>query len=131
MDTDQKLAGKKVMWVEDDQLLGDVVAKVISNHGATVVRAMDGEEAIRVVETEAPDIVVLDILLPKADGFKVLETIKQNPKLMHIPVILFSNLSSREDIEKGLSLGALKFIVKATIVPNEIVDEIKGALRIA
>lgn len=118
------------MWVEDDQLLGDVVAKVISNHGASVVRAMDGEEAMRMVETEMPDIVVLDILLPKADGFKVLETIKQNPKLMHIPVILFSNLSSKEDIEKGLSLGALKFIVKATIVPNEIVDEIASALKV-
>lgn len=127
---EQVLTGKKVMWVEDDQLLGDVVAKVITNHGATVVRAMDGEEAQRIVETEMPDIVVLDILLPKADGFKVLETIKQNPKLMNIPVILFSNLSSKEDIEKGLSLGAHKFIVKATIVPNEIIDEIKSALHI-
>ncbi len=130
MNPEQKLSGKKVMWVEDDQLLGDVVAKVISNNGATVIRAMDGEEAINIVATELPDVVVLDVLLPKADGFKVLETIKKDPKLMHIPVILFSNLSSREDIQKGLSLGALKFIVKATIVPNEIIDEIASALHI-
>ena len=122
------LEGKKIMWVEDDQFLNDIITRKLSMTKCLFFHASEGEEALKIINTEIPDIVMLDIILSGMDGFEILRKIKNDPKIKHIPVILLSNLGQTADIEKGKSLGAVRFLVKATITPNEIIDQIKEVL---
>jgi two-component system, sensor histidine kinase and response regulator len=126
---EKTLAGKKILWVEDDKFLSSMIAKRLTNEGALLTHATDGEEAVTfIARDEKPDIVMLDIILPKLDGFQVLQKIKTNPATKDIPVILLSNLGQPSEIEKGQQLGALKFLVKATVSLDQIVKEIKKAV---
>ncbi|KKR00627.1 MAG: Response regulator receiver protein [Candidatus Nomurabacteria bacterium GW2011_GWF2_40_31] len=122
------LEGKKVVWVEDDQFLNDIITRKLSMVKCTFFHASEGEEALKIINKEIPDIIMLDIILSGMDGFEILRRIKAEPKTKHIPVILLSNLGQKSDIEKGEKLGAARFIVKATITPNEIIDQIKEVL---
>ncbi len=122
------LEGKKVMWVEDDQFLNDIIARKLSLTKCVFFHSSEGEEALEIINKEIPDIVMLDIVLSDMDGFEILRRIKNNPKVKHIPVILLSNLGQASDIEKGKSLGAVRFMVKATVTPNEIIDQIKEVI---
>jgi CheY-like chemotaxis protein len=122
------LEGKKVMWVEDDKFLSDVIAKKLSSEKAHLVHTAVGEEAFPLAEKELPDIILLDILLPGLDGFEILRLLKKSDRTRSIPVILFSNLGQKSDIDKGKDLGAVKFLVKATVTLDEIVSEIKSTL---
>ncbi|MSR78675.1 MAG: response regulator [Candidatus Taylorbacteria bacterium] len=123
------LSGKKIMWVEDDKFLSDIIARKLSMQGCVLVHATEGEEALRLLEKEGPDLVLLDILLSGIDGFEILRRIKSSEKLKSTPVILLSNLGQREDIEKGKSLGAARFLIKATVTLDEIVEEMKTVLK--
>lgn len=122
------IEGKKVMWVEDDAFLSDVIAKKLASEKAILFHTANGEEAFAMAEKEVPDIILLDILLPGLDGFEILRQLKKNDKTKGIPVILFSNLGQKTDIDKGKDLGAVKFLVKATVTLDEIVSEIKNTL---
>jgi len=119
---------KKVLSVEDDKFLSSLVARKLSAAGYEMSHASKGEEALKMVKEQKPSLVLLDILLPEMSGFEVLEKIKADPETKNIPVILFSNLGQKEDIDKGLKLGAEKFIVKATVVLDDIVNEIESVL---
>ncbi|MDO8594411.1 MAG: response regulator [bacterium] len=123
------LSGKKIMWVEDDKFLSDIIARKLSAQGCVLSHATEGEEALRLLEKEQPDLILLDILLPGLSGFEILTRIMANEKTKHIPVILLSNLGQKADIEKGKSLGAVRFLIKATVTLDEIVEEIKTVLR--
>lgn len=125
---DTKLAGKKVMWVEDDQFLNDIIARKLSSTKCDFFHCANGEDALDIINKEKPDIILLDIILPGMDGFEILKRIKANPNINHIPVILLSNLGQTKDIDKGISLGAAKFLVKATVNLDEIMDEIKSVM---
>lgn len=122
---DISLEGKKIVWVEDDQFLNDIIARKFAATKCNFFHASEGEEALRIIGKEMPDIVMLDIILSGMDGFEILRRIKNDPKTKRIPVILLSNLGQASDIEKGKGLGAVRFLIKATITPNEIVDQIK------
>lgn len=124
------LEGKKIVWVEDDQFLSDIIKRKLSTTKCLFFNASEGEEALKIINKEMPDIVMLDILLPGMDGFEILRRIKSDKKIKDIPVIFLSNLGQESDIEKGKSLGAVRFIVKATVTPYEIVDQIKEVLAI-
>ncbi|OGI63437.1 hypothetical protein A2818_00735 [Candidatus Nomurabacteria bacterium RIFCSPHIGHO2_01_FULL_40_12] len=124
------LEGKKIMWVEDDQFLNDIIARKLSVTKCLFFHASEGEEALKIIDKELPDIIMLDIILSGLDGFEILSKIKNNPKTKHIPVILLSNLGQASDIEKGKNLGAARFMVKATVTPNDIVDQIKEVLAL-
>lgn len=126
---DRSLAGLTVMWVEDDVFLSDIIARKLSGEGCVLVHSMKGDDAITLIESNKPDIVLLDILVPGIDGFEILKMIKASETLKHIPVILLSNLGQKEDIEKGEQLGAVRFLVKATVTLDEIVGEIKSVLK--
>src|SRR3989344_2998179 len=125
---DINLEGKKIVWVEDDQFLNDIIARKFSATKCLFFHASEGEEALKIIDKELPDIIMLDIILSGLDGFEILSKIKNNPKTKHIPVILLSNLGQASDIEKGKNLGAARFMVKATVTPNDIVDQIKEVL---
>ena len=122
------LEGKKIVWVEDDQFLNDIIARKLSTTKCLFFHSSEGEEALKIIDREKPDIIMLDIILSGMDGFEILRRIKSNEKTKHIPVILLSNLGQASDIEKGKKLGAVRFLVKATVTPNEIVDQIKEVL---
>lgn len=125
--TDQiSLEGKKILWVEDDNFLNDLIARKLSTEKCVLIHATEGEEAVRLAEKELPDIIVLDILLPGIDGFEILKRVKASDKTKNIPVILLSNLGQKSDIEKGRNLGATRFLIKAAVTLDEIVAEIKA-----
>lgn len=124
----QSLEGVRIMWVEDDKLLSDLIAAKLSEHGATMFYANNGEDAWNTIKDEQPDLVLLDILLPGMDGFEVLEKIKGNEETKGIKVILFSNLGQQKDIDKGMDLGASRFLVKSSVLPDDVIGEIKQVL---
>ncbi len=122
------LEDKKIMWVEDDNFLSDIIARKLSREKCALVHATEGEEAIGLAEKEQPDVILLDILLPGIDGFEILSRLKANQKTKQIPVILLSNLGQKADVDKGQSLGAACFLIKATVTLDEIIAEIKSVI---
>ncbi|MBI1974702.1 MAG: response regulator [Candidatus Zambryskibacteria bacterium] len=122
------LQGKKIMWVEDDNFLSDIIARKLSTEKCILTHAKDSETALTLMGEEVPDVILLDILLPGMDGFELLSKFKANPKMKDVPVILLSNLGQENDIEKGKSLGAKRFLVKAALTLDEIIDNIKQVL---
>jgi len=122
------LSGKKIMLVEDDQFLGDLVARKISSEGGILLKAGSGEDALNVLKSEKPDALLLDILLPGISGFDVLENIKKDDETKGIPVILFSNFGQKTDADKGKELGAARMILKAAVSLDEVIKIIKQVL---
>jgi len=119
---------KKILIVEDDKFLRELIARKVINEGFDVSEAIDGEEGIKKIKEEKPDMVLLDLILPGIDGFEVLARMKEDSALSSIPVIIFSNLGQKEDIEKGLKLGAIDYLIKAHFTPGEIIEKIKANL---
>lgn len=124
----KKFAGKKVLWVEDDVFLSGLIGQRFGELGAILFSANNGKDAIDIAKAEKPDIILLDILLPGIGGFEILKAIKEDSVAKDIPVIILSNLSQKSDIEKGEKLGAVKFLVKASVNLDEIVLEVEKAL---
>lgn len=119
---------KKILLVEDDQFLAEIYAKKLGDEGFQVVAAGDGEEGLKAMKRKKPALVLLDILLPKKDGFAVLAEMKKDPELKGIPVIMLTNLGQRDDVEKGLELGASDYLIKAHFSPQETVERIRKVL---
>jgi DNA-binding response OmpR family regulator len=115
----------KVLLIEDDKFLRRVLEKKLSAEGFEVVSAVDGDEALEKIITDKPDIILLDIILPKKSGFLVLENVKKDPELRKIPVLIISNLGQDEDVKKGLSLGAIEYFVKAKVSLDDVVKKVK------
>ena len=115
----------KILWVEDDKFLSDILSKKFLSLGYNLIKANNGTEALRLVENETPDIVMLDIVMPDLNGFDVLQKLKMQDKFKKTPVIMLSNLSSPSDIEKSKKLGAIGFIVKAAVSLDEIVEQVQ------
>ncbi len=118
----------KILIIEDDRFLRELMARKLTQVNYEVVEAVDGEDGLQKIAEKKPDLVLLDLILPGIDGFKVLSKVKETPNLSSIPIIILSNLGQREDIERGLKLGAVDFLVKANFTPNEIVEKIKRLL---
>lgn len=119
----------KILIVEDDKFLRELIVAKLSKENYDVVVAVDGEEGIKKVKEEKPGLILLDLILPGIDGFEVLSQIKNDPSVAHIPVIIVSNLGQREDIERGISLGANDYLIKAHFTPGEIIDKIRAVLQ--
>ncbi len=122
------LEGKKILWVEDDDFLSGIIAQRLGKEKSIFINSVRGEEVMGLAEQEAPDIIVLDILLPGMDGIDILARLKANEKTKHIPVIMFSNLDDTSKVEKSKSLGAVGFFLKASVDLDEVVNEIKKAI---
>ena len=119
----------KILLIEDDSFLLNMYATKFEIENFNVVVAEDGEKGLEAALTEDPDIILLDIMLPKMDGFDVLKQIKNDQTTTNIPVILLTNLSQKDDIDKGLSMGAIDFLIKAHFMPSEVVEKIKKILK--
>ncbi|MEK9152915.1 MAG: response regulator [Patescibacteria group bacterium] len=121
--------GKKVLIVDDDAFLAGIYATKLEIDGFQVASARDGEEGLKAAAKELPDLILLDVLMPKLDGFEVLKRLKADPATKGIPVIMLTNLGQKEDVEKGLSEGAEDYLIKAHFVPSEAVAKIKKVLK--
>lgn len=125
---------KNILIVEDDKFLRELIAQKLVKEGYSISEAVDGEEGIKKIKEEKPDLVLLDLILPGIDGFEVLAKMrlaktKEDPDLARIPVIVLSNLGQKEDVERGLKLGAVDYLIKAHFTPGEIIEKIKNALE--
>jgi len=120
---------QKILIIEDDKFVRDLITKLLAEEGFNISIAVNGEEGIKKIEEESPDLILLDLLLPKIDGFEILLKKKENPEIAKIPVIILSNLGQKEEIEKGLSMGAVNYLIKAHFSPREIVDKIKNVFE--
>jgi DNA-binding response OmpR family regulator len=115
----------KILIIEDDNFLRLALEKKLKKEGFEVVTASDGEEGLQKIITELPDLVLLDIILPKKTGFGFLEDLKKDPNLKSIPIIIVSQLGQPEDIDKGINLGAIEYFVKAKVSLDDLVSRIK------
>ncbi len=120
---------KKILIIEDDKFLRELIAQKLIKEGYNIVEAVDGEKGIKSVKDEKPDLVLLDLILPGIDGFEVLSKIKEDPVLSQVPVIILSNLGQKDDIERGLKIGAADYLIKAHFTPGEIVEKVKTILK--
>ncbi len=119
---------KKILFIEDESALQRAVTHVLDSEGYKTFSAMDGETGIALVNKELPDLILLDLIIPKKDGFAVLGELKNNPTTKDIPIIVLTNLERNADVERALMLGATTYLVKTNYKLEEIVEKIKNIL---
>ncbi|MFO0702731.1 MAG: response regulator [Candidatus Andersenbacteria bacterium] len=120
---------KKIFLVEDDLFLSDMYRTKFELGGYEMPHAEDGDVAVRLIKEAKPDVVLLDIVLPKKSGFEVLKDLKADPETKDIPVVMLTNLSQKDDVDKGLKLGAADYIIKAHFTPADVVSKIELVLK--
>lgn len=118
----------KVLVVEDDRFLGSAYKAKLSKSGFDVQLATDGNEALEVLQTFVPDLILLDLVMPNRDGFSTLQAIRENKDLPQMPVIVASNLGQKEDFDKAMSLGATDFVIKSDVSLDELIAKIQKHL---
>ncbi len=119
---------KKILIVEDDRSLQNALVEMIGRENFEVTSAFDGEEAMEKLKEEKPDLILLDIILPKKNGYEVLEEIKKGEEIKNIPVLILTNLEDIDDVQKALDLGATTFMVKSDFSLKDVLEKIKVAL---
>lgn len=117
-----------ILLVEDDTFLANIYKTKFEMEGFQVDVAENGEDGFEKAKVSSPTIILLDILLPKMDGFTVLKKLKQEDSTKDIPVILLTNLGQKDDVDKGLEFGAVDYLIKAHFKPSETVEKVKKAL---
>ena len=123
------MAKKKILIIEDEATLLKALTEFLITEGLEIISAMDGEKGLEMAKKELPDLILLDIILPKKDGYEVLDEVKKDEKTKNIPVILLTNLESPEDIDKAFEKGASTYLVKSNYKLEEIVKKIKETLE--
>ncbi|MFW0862603.1 MAG: response regulator [Candidatus Komeilibacteria bacterium] len=116
---------KQILIVEDDSFLLQMYTTKLTKAGYEVKSASDGIQALKKAKELKPDIILLDLLIPLKSGFEVLEELKIDKNTQDIPVIVLSNMSEREDVQKCLQLGAVDYLIKAHFVPSEVISKIE------
>ena len=124
---DTKKAKRKVLVVEDDKFLQRIIVMKLSGDDFGAVGASDGEEALRLMLADKPDLVILDLILPRMNGFEVLSEMRTNQRLKDVPVIVLSNLGQDEDISRVKQMGAIDYMTKSNVSIHEVVQKIKEA----
>lgn len=122
--------GHRVLIVEDDQFLRELLDRKLKAEGFNVQTTIEGESALTQVKEFKPEIVLLDIILPGVDGFSILEQLKSDAEVSNIPVVMLSNLGQKDDVDKGMKLGAVGYLVKAHFTPGDIVNKVNEVLKL-
>jgi CheY-like chemotaxis protein len=122
--------GTKVFIVEDDSFISSLLVSNLESNGVVVSTDATGETAAANIKKVMPNIVMLDIMLPGADGLQILQQLKADPETKSIPVIMLSNFGDRDRIEKAKQYGAVAFLIKATLSIDNIASEIAKQLKV-
>lgn len=121
---------KKILIIEDEAMLQRALTEFLESEKFEIVNALNGEEGLMMAKEKKPDLILLDIILPKKDGYEVLEEIKKNEDTKKIPVIILTNLESAEDIQRAFDAGATTYLVKSNYKLDDVVKKIKDTLKI-
>ncbi|MFH1820491.1 MAG: response regulator [Candidatus Nealsonbacteria bacterium] len=119
---------KKILFIEDESALQKTLGDVLTQEGYKIISALDGQKGLEIAKAEKPDLILLDLILPKMHGFEVLKSLKEGAVTKDIPIIVLTNLESMGDVEKALELGATTYLVKASYTLEEVVGKIKKAI---
>lgn len=114
-----------ILIIEDEPFLLEMYKKKFLEEGYRVITATNGDPGIELAKKTSPDLILLDIVMPDKDGYEVLKDLKHNTATSQIPILVFSNLGQKEEIEKGLALGADDYVVKTSLTPKELVKKVK------
>ena len=120
---------KTILFVEDEMALQKTFKDVLEEEGYEIITALDGEVGLKLTKEKKPDLILLDLILPKLDGFEFLEKMKADPEIKNIPVIILTNLERAEDIERALELGATTYLVKANYSLKEVIEKVRKILE--
>jgi CheY-like chemotaxis protein len=120
---------KRILLVDDDRFLRKAAEATLRRHGFAVSTAVDGEDALRQVGREIPDLILLDLIMPKLQGFEVLRLLKQDPDTQQIPVIVLSNLGQESDVRQALEGGAVAYFIKSNLSLQELVSRVQENLK--
>ena len=118
----------RILLVEDEPLLGNLLRQRLDHEGFVVELVRDGESALNMLHTNPPDLMLLDIILPKISGFELMEKVQADPTIQKVPIVIISNLGQESDLEKGQWLGAIGYFIKAKISMEDLVGQIKSFL---
>lgn len=113
---------KKILSIEDDAFLSGLVSGKLIESGFSVLTAATGRAGLSMAKSEKPQLILLDLMLPDMGGFEILQTLKADPETAHIPVIILSNLGGREEMEKGMTMGAASYLIKSNVLPVEVAE---------
>jgi|SRR3989338_11700057 len=120
----------KVLIVEDDTMILDMYVQKFEQEGFAVFHLDRGDDVVEIAEKEQPKIILLDVIMPGLDGFAVLRDLKANDKTKNIPVMMLTNLGQDEDKSKGLTLGAVGYIIKSSMTPGDVVKKVSEFLKL-
>ncbi len=120
--SDKKM--QKILFIEDESALQRTLGKKLELAGYTIIEAMDGEKGIELAKSEKPDLILLDLILPKKNGFDVLKEIRSFEKTKNIPVIILTNLDGTKEVEKALEFGATTYLVKINYSLEDVIEKI-------
>ena len=115
---------KKILLIEDEEILLNLLQRKLTQENYEVLIARDGQEGLEVMEKELPDLVLLDIIMPKKGGFEVMEEMGKIPKLKNIPVIIVSNSGQPVELDRARNLGAKDWLIKTEFDPQEVIDKV-------
>ncbi|MBS3957157.1 MAG: response regulator [Clostridiales bacterium] len=119
----------RILVVEDTRLLRKIYTEKLTDEGYQVFSAGDGAEALEIMRREIIDLVLLDLIMPKMSGLEVLQTMHGDPRLSQIPVLILSNLGQQSDIERGIEMGAIDYLIKNEAKPIEVAEKIRATLE--
>ncbi|MBU1033254.1 MAG: response regulator [Patescibacteria group bacterium] len=117
-----------ILLIEDDNFLATIYSQKLELEGFDVLVANNGEDGLRLALKEQPSLILLDLILPKLDGFEVLEKLKAEPQTMDVPVLVLTNMGQQEDVARCTELGAAGYLIKAHSLPDETVKKIRAVL---
>src|SRR3989344_2005592 len=118
----------KVLVVEDEEILSTALKEELENGGYDVVGAVDGEDGLAKVKSFKPELVLLDLVMPKMDGMEMLRKLKEDSEILDTPVVILTNLSDYERISEALSLGAMDYLVKANYKLEDLLEKVKTVI---
>ncbi|OGG47526.1 hypothetical protein A2671_02055 [Candidatus Kaiserbacteria bacterium RIFCSPHIGHO2_01_FULL_49_13] len=118
----------KVLVVEDEEILLTALKEELENGGYDVVGAVDGEDGLAKVKSFKPELVLLDLVMPKMDGMEMLRKLKEDSEIRDTPVVILTNLSDYERISEALSLGAMDYLVKANYKLEDLLEKVKTVI---
>lgn len=120
---------KTILFIEDESALQKTFGEVLGQEGYKIIPALDGETGLKLAKTKSPDLILLDLILPKIHGFDVLKKLKETKETKNIPIIILTNLEGVGDINKALEMGVTTYLVKAQYSLEEVVEKVKSTLN--
>lgn len=118
-----------ILLIDSDTFLINIYQPKLEAAGYKVLIAQDGEKALEMIRKHKPSLILLEIILPKINGWDIIKKVKKNKTLSKIPIIVFSNLSSQEDVKKTFDLGVDEYLIKAHYIPTEVIRKIAKILE--